>query len=106
MNPLEDFSERWDANHKAYEPFKDGIYHLREKWQSLLTNTNGLPGISKILEDLFGEKRAQDAIIEQTKALGQPREDGRLGIKTGTGLIVINETRDVVQIPRNNFYGD
>jgi hypothetical protein len=105
-NPLEDLSERWETNPEVYEAFKDGIYQLRDTWWRLLDNSQGLPGIAKVLEELFGEKRAQAALLEQTKALSQARTNGQLGIQSGSGLIVVSKAANVVEIPRNNFYGD
>lgn len=105
-NSLEDLSERWDTNPEAYEAFKQGIYQLQETWWRLLDNSQGLPGIAKVLEELFGEKRTQAAILEQTKALSAARTNGHLGIQNGSGLLVVKQAANIVSIPRNNFYGD
>lgn len=105
-NPQEDLSERWGSNPEAYRAFKDGIFRLRDRCQRLENATGGIQRTAKLLEELFGERVAKEVIVEQTKAMTQARENNQLGIKRGSGLIVVNKTTDAVEIPRNTFYGD
>jgi hypothetical protein len=104
-NPLEDLSERWDANPKAYQAFKDGIFQFYEQWQRLLRKAGGIQDIAQFLKDLFGENLAKEVIVEQTKALNEVRTQNLLAIKSGSGLLT-SLAASAIEVPRNTFYGD
>lgn len=82
VHSLEDFSERWDTNLRAYAEFDAGIRKLATAWRAVCFG-QGNP--NRELERLFGEI-VNTALIKQARNLQEARERGGLGIR-GSGSI-------------------
>ena len=83
VHSLEDFSERWDDNLRAYAEFDFGIHKFAVEWRAICFGP-GRPDHE--LERLFGEV-VNTALIKQARSLQEVRERGGLGI-IGSGRIV------------------
>lgn len=97
----EDLGERWDNNPKAYEEFKTWISGFRSLWQRLEQSRGN--GLSQVLFSLFGEQPTHEAIRQDTLRLEHARQDGRLRIAPGSGLLTTQSP--AIAVPRNTFYG-
>jgi hypothetical protein len=102
-NPKEDLSERWDDDRDAYALFVRSIKTFQQQWQKLLS-LRGIPEITELLEQLFGEELAKTAVKEHTLRRNTQRSDGKLGI-TPTGIIITTNIPGSVPIKTNTFYG-
>lgn len=102
-NLAEDLSERWDNDRNAYALFVDGIRKLHNTWQSLM-ESRGIDDVSRILEGLFGETTAKQAIVEFAERNNKRRLAGELGV-TSAGIITTTKT-GTIPIKANTFYGD
>lgn len=103
-NPLEDFSERWDSEPKAYKAFVSAFTNFRDQWAGV-NDLRGIHQVSALMEKLFGENLAKEVVAEHIKALESSREAGNLSIKRGSGIITGVSSTSTVSIPKNNFYG-
>jgi hypothetical protein len=102
-NRLEDLSERWDTEPRAYRLFVKGMGELGEKLDQL-RGTQGLPSRTKQLEGLFGEALAQSAVKRQAKALDEVQKAGNLGVAR-TGALTIITSAGSVPVRPHTFYG-
>lgn len=104
-NPLEDFSERWDAEPKAYESFIFAMKTFRDQW-ARVSSLSGIHNVKRAMEELFGETLTGEVFAEHLKALQGERESGRLAVKRGSGRIIASSVASSVPIRNNSFYGD
>jgi hypothetical protein len=102
-NPLEDLSERWNQDAKAYQSF---VAAMREIEGDLtdLQRMSGTANVGKSLEKLFGET-AQAAIREQVEAVEKARKSSQLGVSRGGAITAAVGSSGVVPVRRNTFYG-
>jgi len=98
----EDLGERWDKSPEAYEEFKTWISGFCLIWQQL-EQARGYRDINEILVALFGEQPTREAIRQDTLRLEQARQDGRLSVAAGSGLLTTQSP--AIAVPRNTFYG-
>ncbi len=103
-NPKEDLSERWDRHPEAYQTFVMGIQQFAAQWRKL-NQQKGIPQITSVLEQLFGETLAKSVIGEQAQFIESERKAGRLSVAAASGGLVSVGTPNSTPIRRNTFYG-
>jgi hypothetical protein len=104
-NELEDLSERWDSNKKAYEVFVNWIYEFRRDWDALCS-AQGFHLVKNEVERMFGERVTKDAVDEYMKRFNEQRSSGNLAISKGSGLIVPVGSVNSAPVPKNTFHGE
>jgi hypothetical protein len=104
-HPGEDLSERWNDSPELYQYFVKFIKDFQRSWRNV-TETRGIPEISKILEDMFGEEVVVNVLKEQTEYLEKARREGRLSITNTTGILTTSSMPGTTLIKRNTFYGN
>lgn len=98
----EDLGERWESI-EAYNSFVDWIGEFINLWQKL-RQAKGYLEISNILETLFDEQIARDAVREDAeRQVNQNRSKGQIGVLPRSGMLT--SLPGAIQIPRNTFYG-
>jgi hypothetical protein len=100
--PLEDLSERWNNDPKAYRAFVAAMRELEADLRELRAAV-GYPAVTAKLTELFGEP-AIIAVREQTEIAEKARHEGRLGV-TRAGALTTAISSTVQPVRRNTFYG-
>ena len=103
-NPLEDLSERWDKEPEAYRAFVGAMQDLERRIVDL-ESAQGIADGAKRLENLFGERAAQEAIVRQAKAFEEVRRSSSLGV-TRAGALTAMPSVASITVRNNTFYGD
>ena len=101
-NPGEDLTKSWTP--KQCTRFHDFVSDFHAKMH-VLGAARG-PNVSKILQTLFGEKIANQAVTAYAKRLDAERRAGRLRTATASGLLTTQTARGTAAIRRNENYGD
>lgn len=104
-NPLEDLSERWDADPAAYRAFVLGV----EELSSLLVElrlTAGIEPVKDRLKKMFGADVAEAVVREQAEAVGKARALGVLRVMAGSGAITTGASARAIPVRPNTFYGE
>ena len=98
-NQNEDFGERWDSNHQAYQAFKNWVFELEEEWRNVcISRTNPVDA----LEKLFGEY-ASRAEVQLADRMQRARKAGQLGV---TGIGIVTTAATAIRVRPNVFHGD
>lgn len=98
-NPLENLSERWDANPAAYTAFEEGMRDFLAAWVRLVGKAGN---VDPDLQQLFGEP-VTNVLRKRAQKLQESRRAGGLGV-TRTGLIV-SSSEAAVRVRPNTFHG-
>jgi hypothetical protein len=100
----ENICEKWDNCPEAYDDFVAAVEEFHRRWLRLL-QMRGLEEIEAELESLFGEAPTKWAIKELTRRrIVVPREDRRLQVQAGTGMLGIG--LGSLPVRPNTFFGD
>lgn len=103
-HPAENICEKWEKCPEAYDDFVAAVEEFHRRWLRLL-ETRGLDQIEAELESLFGEAPTKWAIKELAKRqIVIPREDRRLQVQAGTGMI--GTGLGSLSVRPNTFFGD
>ena len=103
-NPKELLSERWESVSGAYDAFRQETCTFEALWQRLL-HAQGLPQITPLMKELFGENVATAAVDDYSKALARSRQDGTIGTKTGSSALALGTGSLIKKSPPNTFHG-
>jgi len=103
-NEKEDFSEKWDEEPQTYLDFVEGIFEFHQQWHSLAE----LKGedVVNFLGELFGEKLANQVLVERTKWISDLTRDGAVKISTTGGLVASTSIAAKMEIPTHRFFGE
>ncbi|MBK6484045.1 MAG: hypothetical protein IPG01_13155 [Chitinophagaceae bacterium] len=104
VNPVENFTDKWDDEPEYYEAFKAFSQHLHNQWQ-MLKNGYGVIQEGKILKGLFGEglfSEAQKVITDRVENL---RRNKNLAASIGSGILTGVNIPSSRSIKHNTFYG-
>ena len=107
LNPTntdEDLSERWDDDMASYFKFVKWINEFNKIWD-VINKSRGIPNITKILKEMFGEQVTDEALKEQEIIIKKAREEKLLGITTGTGILSSTSKTNSIPVKKNTFYG-
>lgn len=103
-NPDEIFSERWQENPESYNQFINWIDFFTNTWKRL-QNLTGLDKIKREIEMLFGENVTLSAFSNVGDSFAHARQQNRLGVLAGTGLVDNHMAASVLPVKSNIFYG-
>ena len=103
-NTDEDLSERWDDDMASYFKFVKWINEFNKIWD-VINKSCGIPNITKILKEMFGEQVTDEALKEQEIIIKKAREEKLLGITTGTGILSSTSKINSIPVKKNTFYG-
>ncbi len=103
VNNAEIISECWKNNKAAYVNFCNYIKEFAAKWKALL-NADGIRERETILESMFDEQLAAQAILEQAIYTAKRRKADNLAISNSGTLSDKNQSN--IPIKKNNFYGE
>lgn len=101
MNPLEDFSEKWDEAPASYLEFATWIQNFRERFRAL-AHVEGLEEITRTLAVLFGEDVSMNAMHRYQKALAEARSANRIRV---VGKSIVTGTSVGRPVPGNRNFG-
>ncbi len=106
MNPLEDFTEKWDSDRNYFENFVKFCNHLFNTWQELKKGDNRI-NEEKLLKSTFGNNLVIEAVRKQTEFIEGTRKSGLLGVNKGSMVLTSLGTSDTTTpIRKNTFYGE
>jgi hypothetical protein len=100
VHSLEDFSERWNDNLRAYAEFDFGIRKFAAAWRAICFGP-GRP--DRELEHLFGEV-VNPALIKQARILQEVRERDGLGIHESGRIVPVAAA--LTPMLRNTNHGE
>lgn len=98
---FEDLGERWEKIAGSYEAFTTWIQKFLHLWQDVRTSRG--EDLGNLLEGLFGEQLARDALREDSAQINQLRNNDELKIQTKNGCLGVGTSN--ISVPRNTFYG-
>ena len=101
-NPGEDLTEAWTS--RQCTRFHSFISDFHANMRELMAARG--PRLSTILQTLFGEKIATQAVTAYAKRLEAERRAGRLRTTTAAGLLTTQIDRGTVKVWRNENFGD
>ncbi len=101
MNPLEDFSEKWDDAPASYRAFSNWIQAFRERFRAL-ARIEGLDELTRELAVLFGEDVSVKAMHSYQQALAQARSANRV---RAVGPTIVTSTSIGRPVPGNRNFG-
>ncbi|MFA6030735.1 MAG: nucleotidyltransferase [Elusimicrobiota bacterium] len=104
QNPKEDFSEKWDQDAVGYPAFVAWLKSFQRQW-SELHNKTGVHEVGVVLNQLFGETVAQNALKKQAVRIQNSRSKGALRVG-GLGTLSSVASAAPRSISPNTFYGD
>lgn len=105
VNEQEDFTDKWDAEPKYYEAFKNFCRHLYSEWQEL-KKEHGVINEGRIFKGLFGDDLFIRAQENQTKLMERLRNDKSLAIDRNTRtLSTLGALGSVSMKSSNTFFG-
>lgn len=105
-NTKEKLSEKWDEDYNDYLEFCRFIESFHKNWESLLELESFHEKVA-VLQELFGESIAKDALLEQTEYIEKYRKSNKLAIDTRNGnLTSIISTAPKKTIDNHTFYGE
>ncbi len=103
VNKAEVISECWNDDPASYTHFREFIDEFAKKWKILL-NSDGLTDREAILESMFDERLASQALREQAIYIAQRRKSDTLAISPSGKLS--DKKQSNIPVKKNNFYGD
>jgi Second Messenger Oligonucleotide or Dinucleotide Synthetase domain len=98
-NQGEDFGERWDSNHQAYQAFRNWVFKLSEEWHDICVSRRNP---ADALEKLFGEYVSR-AEVQLADRMQRTRKAGQLGV---TSAGIITTAGSATRVQPNVFHGD
>lgn len=101
-------TDRWPGSHSAQDLMIADLEDFCAKMHALRCNGLSLMEMSKLLEQMFGERPARAAISEYVERQAALSQSGHTRVATGTGRILgagIAASTPARAVPAHNFYG-